>query len=107
MASSQQVRCSTSCLRKQDGPCWCELPARDRSDQKRLGHTPVPIQLAIGSEDNFQGQIDLITMEAVYWNDADKGMFLFVVKLSLQNCKSWLKSGAATWLRLLPKPAKS
>ena len=42
--------------------------------KKRLGHTPVPIQLAIGSEDNFQGQIDLINMEAVYWNDADKGM---------------------------------
>ncbi|MEG5267093.1 elongation factor G [Pseudomonas sp. JDS28PS106] len=42
--------------------------------KQRLGHTPVPIQLAIGAEDNFQGQIDLITMEAVYWDDADKGM---------------------------------
>lgn len=42
--------------------------------KKRLGHTPVPIQLAIGAEDNFQGQIDLMTMEAVYWNEDDKGM---------------------------------
>ncbi len=42
--------------------------------KQRLGHTPVPIQLAIGAEDNFQGQIDLMSMEAVYWNDADKGM---------------------------------
>src|SRR3990167_9346425 len=42
--------------------------------KQRLGHTPVPIQLAIGAEDNFQGQIDLINMQAVYWNDADKGM---------------------------------
>ncbi|SER37847.1 translation elongation factor 2 (EF-2/EF-G) [Pseudomonas sp. NFACC02] len=42
--------------------------------KQRLGHTPVPIQLAIGAEDNFQGQIDLMTMEAVYWDDADKGM---------------------------------
>lgn len=42
--------------------------------KQRLGHTPVPIQLAIGAEDNFQGQIDLINMEAVYWDDADKGM---------------------------------
>ncbi|MDY7562123.1 elongation factor G [Pseudomonas sp. 10B1] len=41
--------------------------------KKRLGHTPVPIQLAIGAEDNFQGQVDLINMEAVYWDDADKG----------------------------------
>jgi len=42
--------------------------------KQRLGHTPVPIQLAIGSEDNFQGQVDLLTMEAVYWSDDDKGM---------------------------------
>ena len=41
--------------------------------KQRLGHTPVPIQLAIGAEDNFQGQIDLIKMKAIYWNDDDKG----------------------------------
>lgn len=41
--------------------------------KNRLGHTPVPIQLAIGSEDNFQGQVDLIKMKAIYWNDDDKG----------------------------------
>ncbi|OHC66271.1 MAG: translation elongation factor G [Pseudomonadales bacterium RIFCSPLOWO2_02_FULL_63_210] len=44
--------------------------------KQRLGHTPVPIQLAIGAEDNFQGQIDLIKMKAIYWNDDDKGMAL-------------------------------
>jgi elongation factor G len=44
--------------------------------KQRLGHTPVPIQLAIGSEDNFQGQIDLIKMKAIYWNDDDKGTAL-------------------------------
>jgi len=42
--------------------------------KKRLGHTPVPVQLAIGAEENFQGQIDLIKMKAIYWNDEDKGM---------------------------------
>jgi elongation factor G len=41
--------------------------------KKRLGHTPVPIQLAIGAEENFQGQIDLIKMKAIYWSDDDKG----------------------------------
>ncbi|WP_439887361.1 elongation factor G [Pseudomonas sp. MBLB4123] len=41
--------------------------------KNRLGHTPVPIQLAIGAEDNFQGQVDLIKMKAIYWNDDDKG----------------------------------
>ena len=40
--------------------------------KQRLGHTPVPVQLAIGSEENFAGQIDLIKMKAIYWNDDDK-----------------------------------
>ena len=42
--------------------------------KKRLGHTPVPLQLPIGSEENFIGQIDLMTMQAVYWDEADMGM---------------------------------
>ena len=41
--------------------------------KKRLGHTPVPLQLPIGSEENFIGQIDLMTMQAVYWNEDDLG----------------------------------
>lgn len=42
--------------------------------KNRLGHTPVPIQLPIGAEDNFQGQIDLLKMKAIYWNEEDKGV---------------------------------
>ena len=42
--------------------------------KQRLGHTPVPIQLPIGAEENFIGQIDLLNMQAVYWDDADLGM---------------------------------
>ena len=41
--------------------------------KNRLGHTPVPIQIAIGSEENFEGQVDLIKMKAIYWNEEDKG----------------------------------
>ena len=41
--------------------------------KNRLGHTPVPVQLAIGAEDDFQGQIDLLKMKAIYWNEDDKG----------------------------------
>ncbi|MFQ7901150.1 elongation factor G [Stutzerimonas degradans] len=41
--------------------------------KQRLGHTPVPVQIAIGAEENFEGQIDLIKMKAIYWNDDDKG----------------------------------
>jgi len=40
----------------------------------RLAATPVPIQLAIGAEDEFEGVIDLIRMKAIYWNEADQGM---------------------------------
>ncbi|MFD1260892.1 elongation factor G [Entomomonas asaccharolytica] len=42
--------------------------------KNRLGHTPVPIQLPIGAEDNFQGQVDLLKMKAIYWNEDDKGV---------------------------------
>lgn len=42
--------------------------------KKRLGHTPVPLQLPIGSEENFVGQVDLLRMKAIYWNDSDMGM---------------------------------
>ncbi|MBW3697388.1 elongation factor G [Vibrio sp. T187] len=42
--------------------------------QDRLGATPVPIQLNIGAEENFQGVVDLIKMKAINWNEADQGM---------------------------------
>ena len=40
----------------------------------RLGSTPVPIQLAIGAEENFRGVIDLIKMKAIIWNEDDQGL---------------------------------
>ncbi|MDA1074022.1 MAG: elongation factor G, partial [Proteobacteria bacterium] len=40
----------------------------------RLGSNPIPIQLAIGSEENFKGIVDLIRMKAVYWNEEDQGL---------------------------------
>lgn len=42
--------------------------------KKRLGATPVPIQLPIGAEDEFKGVIDLIKMKAINWNNDDQGM---------------------------------
>ncbi|OIQ59064.1 elongation factor G [Moorella thermoacetica] len=36
---------------------------------ERLGANPVPIQLPIGAEDNFQGMVDLINMKAIYYTD--------------------------------------
>jgi elongation factor G len=40
----------------------------------RLGANPVPIQLAIGAEENFKGVVDLIRMKAIYWNEEDQGL---------------------------------
>ena len=36
--------------------------------RERLGATPVPLQLAIGSEENFKGVVDLVSMKALYWS---------------------------------------
>ena len=40
----------------------------------RLAATPVAIQLPIGAEEEFAGVIDLMRMQAIYWNEADLGM---------------------------------
>ncbi|WP_158379925.1 elongation factor G [Candidatus Williamhamiltonella defendens] len=40
----------------------------------RLAANPVPIQLAIGSEEKFTGVIDLVKMKAIHWNEKDKGL---------------------------------
>ena len=42
--------------------------------KQRLGHTPVALQLPIGAEENFVGQVDLLTRKAYYWNEDDMGM---------------------------------
>jgi elongation factor G len=40
----------------------------------RLGSNPVPIQLAVGAEENFRGVVDLIKMKAIIWNETDQGL---------------------------------
>ncbi|MGD2054275.1 MAG: elongation factor G [Gammaproteobacteria bacterium] len=39
----------------------------------RLGSNPIPMQVAIGAEETFEGVVDLIRMKAIYWNQADMG----------------------------------
>ncbi|HEV2006902.1 MAG TPA: elongation factor G, partial [Candidatus Limnocylindrales bacterium] len=46
----------------------------------RLGARPVPIQLPIGSEDRFEGVIDLIEMKAILYRD-DLGSKIDVVEI--------------------------
>lgn len=40
--------------------------------EDKLGVTPLPLQIPIGSEDEFEGTVDLLTMEAVYY-EGEKG----------------------------------
>ncbi len=40
----------------------------------RLGSNAVPIQMAIGAEDNFAGVVDLIKMKAIIWEEENMGV---------------------------------
>ena len=42
--------------------------------KERLGADPVPLQMTIGSEDEFKGVVDLVKMKAILWNEQDQGM---------------------------------
>lgn len=42
--------------------------------RSRLSANPVPIQLAIGAEDQFIGIVDLINMKAIRWSESDQGV---------------------------------
>ncbi len=65
-----------------DVPRLCYVNKMDRSGanfvrcvdmiKKRLGARPLPIQIPIGSEDNFKGMIDLVEMKALVWDSDDK-----------------------------------
>lgn len=41
--------------------------------KQRLKANPVPINIPIGSEENFRGVVDLIQMKAIVWNDESMG----------------------------------
>ncbi|MBJ05408.1 MAG: elongation factor G [Flavobacteriales bacterium] len=40
----------------------------------RLNGNPIPLQIPIGTEDDFKGVVDLVTMKGIIWNEADQGM---------------------------------
>lgn len=60
--------------------------------RKRLSAHPVPIQLPIGAEENFEGVVDLITMKAIYWNEEDLGMSYEEKSIPdhlVEDCEEW------------------
>jgi elongation factor G len=42
--------------------------------KERLGANAIPINIPIGTEEDFVGVVDLIRMKAIMWNEADQGM---------------------------------
>jgi elongation factor G len=42
--------------------------------KSRLKANPTPIQLPIGAEETFVGVVDLVSMQAIYWDEASQGM---------------------------------
>ncbi len=49
--------------------------------EDKLNAKPVPLQIPIGSEEKFQGVVDLITNKAIIWNEEDKGMTYKVIPI--------------------------
>ncbi|MBU1723367.1 MAG: elongation factor G [Gammaproteobacteria bacterium] len=58
----------------------------------KLNANPVPLQLPIGAEEGFAGVVDLIRMQAIMWNEADKGVTYEAVDIPadmLAICQKW------------------
>lgn len=45
-----------------------------RQISERLKGKAVPVQIPVGSEDHFQGVIDLVKMKAIIWDEASQGV---------------------------------
>lgn len=60
--------------------------------KSRFGAHPVPLQLPIGAEDDFKGVVDLVTMKAIYWNEADRGLTYVASDIPAEmqtDCEKW------------------
>ena len=42
--------------------------------RNRLKANPIPIQVPIGAEDQFEGVVDLVKMKAIFWDEGSQGM---------------------------------
>ena len=58
----------------------------------RLKANPVPLQVPIGAEENFEGVVDLIRMKAIFWDDSSQGM-----KFDLRDIPANLVDQAKEW----------
>jgi len=60
--------------------------------KSRLGAKPVALQLPIGAEETFKGIVDLVTMRAIYWEDATQGTNYIeedIPPAMVKECAAW------------------
>ena len=60
--------------------------------KSRLKANPVPIQIPIGAEEKFEGVVDLIRMQAIYWDEKSQGM-----KYDMRPIPAELEATAKEW----------
>jgi len=60
--------------------------------RSRLKANPVPMQVPIGAEENFEGVVDLVKMKAIYWENSHQGM-----KFDYRDIPIELADEAAKW----------
>ncbi|MEE9395661.1 MAG: elongation factor G [Methylococcales bacterium] len=59
---------------------------------ERLGGNALPIQVPIGSEENFKGVVDLLSMKAIYWDEESQGIHFEQADIPegiLSDCVEW------------------
>lgn len=60
--------------------------------KSRLKGNPVPMQVPIGAEEDFQGVVDLLKMKAIAWDEASQGMKFEYVEIPSELrevCEKW------------------
>jgi elongation factor G len=60
--------------------------------RSRLGAHPVPLQLPVGSEDHFEGVVDLLKMKFVWWDEANMG-----TQFEYKDIPAELQASCAEW----------
>jgi elongation factor G len=70
--------------------------------KEKLGANAVPLQVPIGAEETFKGVVDLITNQAIVWNEDDMGMTYEVIPIpeDLQDTVTEYR-GNLCWKQLL------
>ena len=68
--------------------------------RNRLKANPVPIQLPIGSEEKFEGVVDLVRMKAIYWDEKSQG-----TRFELRDIPAHMSADCQEWHEKLVESA--